>query len=358
MPDFIDFWCFSAYLPLRCFYAICQALKVHNFFLKKLEWIIVPILTKLIDKCIDERSFPPCLKEAIIVAVHKSGDVQEPSNFRPISLLPTVAKFFETFLYNKISNFLEVYDLLDANQYGFRRQRETLKKSNEVKYLGVLLDNKLDFKKHINSVAAKLTKFTGLFYKLRFILSIKQLVLVYKSFVQPVIQYGVLIYGTASKTSLKFIEVKIKQISWIIFKKQSHQSTANERAKYGIFLVKELHIYELLKFLTKTIRREHKNEVFNRFIEDSELVRLDEKRTTSKKLKPSNQFTGINPKRIGIRIRKLLNYILYFDSKYVHFTKSCYKSGINTHHHTFLKKFYARKWYHTTFLLVFFWAIV
>ena len=106
----------------------------------------------------------------------------------------------------------------------------------------------------------------------------------YKSFFQPVIQYRVLIYGTANKTSLRFIEMKIKQITRINFRKQSHQSTANEREKYGIFLVKELHIFELLKFLTETIRREHKNEVFNRFIEDSELVRLDEKRTTSKKL--------------------------------------------------------------------------
>ena len=67
--------------------------------------------------------FPPCLKEAIIVAVLKSGDVQEPSNFRPISLLPTVAKVSETFLYNKITNFLKVFDLLDANQYFFRQQR-------------------------------------------------------------------------------------------------------------------------------------------------------------------------------------------------------------------------------------------
>ena len=74
---------------------------LNNFFLKKLEWVIVPILTKLINKCIDERSFPPCLKEAIIVAVHKSGDVQEPSNLRPISLLPTVAKVFEHFCTTK-----------------------------------------------------------------------------------------------------------------------------------------------------------------------------------------------------------------------------------------------------------------
>ena len=123
-----------------------------------------------------------------------------------------------------------------------RLNNATLKKSSEVKYLGVLLDKKLDFKKHINSVAAKLTTFTGLFYKLRFTLSIKQLVLVYKSFVQPVIQYGVLIYGTANKTSPKFIEVKIKQITQIIFRKQSHQSTANEGGKYGIFLVKAAYL--------------------------------------------------------------------------------------------------------------------
>ena len=61
-------------------------------------------------------------------------------------------------------------------------------KNSEVKYLGVLLDNKLDFKKYINCFSAKLTKFTELFYKLKFLLSIRQLVLLYKTFVQPVIQ--------------------------------------------------------------------------------------------------------------------------------------------------------------------------
>ena len=155
---------------------------------------------------------------------------------------------------------------------------------------------------------------------------------------QPVIQYGVLFYGTANKTTLKFMEVKIKQISQIFFAKHSHQSTANEQEEYGVCLVNELQIYELLNSLTKTMRIQHNNEVFNRFIEDSELVKLDEKRTTSKKLKPSNQFTGINPKRIAIRIRKLLNYILNFNSKYVQSKKSCCGSGINTHHYTFLEK--------------------
>ena len=87
---------------------------------------VMSILTKLINKCIDERSFPPCLEGAIIVAVLTNGDVQEPFNFRPISLLPTVAKVFKIYLYSKISIFLELFDLLDASQYGFRRQRGTI----------------------------------------------------------------------------------------------------------------------------------------------------------------------------------------------------------------------------------------
>ena len=89
--------------------------ELNNFFLKKLECLIVPILTKLINKFIDEGSFPPCLKEAIIVALHKKGDVQEASNFRPTSLLLTVSKVFETYIYNKISNFLEFFDTVDDN---------------------------------------------------------------------------------------------------------------------------------------------------------------------------------------------------------------------------------------------------
>ena len=115
-----------------------------------------------------------------------------------------------------------------------RLNNANLKKRNELKYLGVLLDNKLNLKK-INSVAAKLTKFTGLFYKLKFVLSFKRLVLVCKSFVQAVIQYGVLFYRTANKTSLKFIEVKIKQIAQIIFRKKviSQQRTMGKNMEFS-----------------------------------------------------------------------------------------------------------------------------
>ena len=151
----------------------------------------------------------------------------------------------------------------------------SFKKCNKVNYLGVLLDNKWYFKKYLKSATTKLMKFTGLFYKLRFIMSLKQKASVYKSFSQPVIQSGVFLYGTSNKTT--------KQIGRIIFRRQSPQSRANEREKYGIFLAKKLHIVEPLNFLTKTIRRDHKKEVYNRFIEVSELVNLDEK--TKKQLR-------------------------------------------------------------------------
>ena len=64
-------------------------LELNNFFLKKLERVIVPMLTKLIIKYIDE-SFPPCLKEAIIVAIHENCDVQEP--FKTVFSTPDCCK--------------------------------------------------------------------------------------------------------------------------------------------------------------------------------------------------------------------------------------------------------------------------
>lgn len=45
--------------------------------------------------------FPTCLKEALVIPLHKGGDLDNPSNFRPISLLPTLSKIFEKIVKKK-----------------------------------------------------------------------------------------------------------------------------------------------------------------------------------------------------------------------------------------------------------------
>lgn len=58
-------------------------------FLKTAHALVVPILTHLVNLCFEFAIYPNSLKLALITPVHKSGDRADPSNYRPISVLPS-----------------------------------------------------------------------------------------------------------------------------------------------------------------------------------------------------------------------------------------------------------------------------
>ena len=47
-----------------------------------------PYITHIINTPITAKIFPESLKHTIITQIHKLGDIKEPTNFRPINLLP------------------------------------------------------------------------------------------------------------------------------------------------------------------------------------------------------------------------------------------------------------------------------
>ena len=63
-----------------------------------------------------------------------------------------------------------------------------------LKHLGILLDEKLNFKQHIGSVIAKINKGISLIKKLRHSLPRKSLLTIYKAFLRPLIDYADIIY--------------------------------------------------------------------------------------------------------------------------------------------------------------------
>ena len=62
------------------------------------------------------------------------------------------------------------------------------------KHLGILLDQKFNFKQHIDSVMPKINIGTFVIKKLRHFLPRKSLLGIYKAFLRPVIDYGDIIY--------------------------------------------------------------------------------------------------------------------------------------------------------------------
>ena len=93
-----------------------------------LKKIIPHILTPLRHICntsLSQGVFPDEMKIARIIPLFKSGDKQNVSNYRPISLLPQFSKILEKIFNNRLMNFLNSNNLLYLRQYGFRKNMST-----------------------------------------------------------------------------------------------------------------------------------------------------------------------------------------------------------------------------------------
>ena len=73
--------------------------------------------------------------------------------------------------------------------------RKHLTKAKYVKSLGLLLDENLSWRFHLSELSKKLARTCGIFYKIRSLLPINTLILVYNSLFLPFLQYGIIVWG-------------------------------------------------------------------------------------------------------------------------------------------------------------------
>ena len=69
--------------------------------------------------------FPDKLKIAKVTPIYKAEDPCLFVNYRSISLLPNLSKFFEKVMYNRLIEFVETYEILYYCQFGFRKNHST-----------------------------------------------------------------------------------------------------------------------------------------------------------------------------------------------------------------------------------------
>ena len=62
-------------------------------------------LANCISECIKQNKFPNVLQIADITPIFKKEDSLDKTNYRPISILPTVEKIFERILFNQLQSF-------------------------------------------------------------------------------------------------------------------------------------------------------------------------------------------------------------------------------------------------------------
>ena len=86
-------------------------------------------ITNLINKTINSSKFPVKLKEAQVVPCYKKNNALDKSNYRPVSILPYISKFFERAINDQLTDYFNTifHPFLSAFRSGYGCQTTLLK---------------------------------------------------------------------------------------------------------------------------------------------------------------------------------------------------------------------------------------
>ena len=87
-----------------------------------------------------------------------------------------------------------------------------VKRIKSIKYLGIYLDENLNWSCHIQHLSLQLARYSGLLYRIRNFLDRNTLCMLYYSLIYSRIQYGIVTWGTANKTLMQELNVKLNNI--------------------------------------------------------------------------------------------------------------------------------------------------
>ena len=83
----------------------------------------------------------------------------------------------------------------------------------EIKFLGIFIDHKLNWSKHIDYIKSKILKTIGILFKARYKLSTNELIKLYNVLVLPYLTYCIVIWG---KTHNRYLDPLFKMQNKII----------------------------------------------------------------------------------------------------------------------------------------------
>jgi hypothetical protein len=95
--------------------------EISSKVLKSSMPFILSPLIHIRNRSLSTGTYPTRLKYSQVHPIYKKGERSEMSNYRPISILTSFSKVFEKVIFNRLHTHISVNNILDADQYGFRK---------------------------------------------------------------------------------------------------------------------------------------------------------------------------------------------------------------------------------------------
>ncbi|CAM4575233.1 unnamed protein product [Leuciscus chuanchicus] len=105
----------------------CTLDPIPSHLLQAISPTLLPSLTHIINSSLHTGTFPTAFKQARVTPLLKKPTLNTSlvENYRPISLLPFIAKTLERAVFNQLTSFLSLNNQLDVNQSGFKKGHST-----------------------------------------------------------------------------------------------------------------------------------------------------------------------------------------------------------------------------------------
>jgi hypothetical protein len=132
---------------------------------------------------------------------------------------------------------------------------DVIERETVTKFLGVLIDENLSWKKRIECVTNKVSKSIGILYRTRIIIGKKNLAKLYFAFVQSYINYACIAWASTNKTKLEPLLRRQKQAVRAINFKDRRTHTSELFLDIKALTIFKLNLYNTLCLIYKSINK-------------------------------------------------------------------------------------------------------
>ena len=126
-----------------------------------------------------------------------------------------------------------------------------IERENSLKFLGVILDEHLTWKKHIQLIENKVSKNVGILYKASKLINSKCLRSIYFCFIHSYINFANIAWASTNKTNLKKLFGKQKQAAPIIFNQDRFTHARPLLKTLNALNVYQINLLQVLLFMHK-----------------------------------------------------------------------------------------------------------
>ena len=98
---------------------------IPNKALKDSAELIASSLSDLLNFSVGTKTYPDDFKVAKVTPIFKTGDEDDVNNYRPISIIPTIARVYEKLICSQLYQYFVNNKLLSNQQFGFRSLHKT-----------------------------------------------------------------------------------------------------------------------------------------------------------------------------------------------------------------------------------------